>query len=296
MENNSKEILSPKNDYVFKLIFADENNKEILAAFLSAVLNVTVDEFQGLEIINSELLKEFKEDKKGILDVRVKTKSGKQIDIEIQILVNETMAERTLFYWSKMYTGQIKQGDDYESLKKCVTINIIDYEFIKIPKAHTVFYVSEDKTAYKLTDVLEIHFLELPKLKNKDVKMEDDEAVVEWMRFIGAESEGVMKMLAEKNEGIKKAYDVLKTVSNDEKTRMRYDARQAEIMDKSSMLKQALRKGELKGELKGEKKGKIEGKIEVARNLLLANVNVEIISSATGLTREEIEKLRQEQH
>jgi len=283
MENNSKEILSPKNDYVFKLIFADENNKEILAAFLSAVLNVTVDEFQGLEIINSELLKEFKEDKKGILDVRVKTKSGKQIDIEIQILVNETMAERTLFYWSKMYTGQIKQGDDYESLKKCVTINIIDYEFIKIPKAHTVFYVSEDKTSYKLTDVLEIHFLELPKLKNKDVKNEGDEAVVEWMKFIGAESEGVMEMLAEKNEGIKKAYNVLKTVSNDEITRMRYDARQAEIMDKSSMLKSALRKGISEGEMKKA--------VEIARNMISISLDIPTIVKVTGLSEEEVVEL-----
>ena len=215
-------------------------------------------------------------------------KSGKQIDIEIQILPNERMAERTLFYWSKMYTGQIKQGDDYECLKKCVTINIIDYEFIDIPMAHTVFHVSEDKTGYKLTDVLEIHFLELPKLKNKEVKKEDDEAVVDWMRFIDAESEGVMEMLAEKNEGIKKAYDVLKIVSKDEKTRMIYDARQAEIMDQSSMLKDAMRKGISEGEMK-----KAE---EIARNLLLANVNVETISSATGLTREEIEKLRQEQN
>jgi len=108
------------------------------------------------------------------------------------------------------------------------------------------------------------------------------------MRFIGAESEGVMEMLAEKNEGIKKAYDVLKIVSKDEKTRMIYDARQAEIMDQSSMLKDAMRKGISEGEMK-----KAE---EIARNLLLANVNVETISSATGLTREEIEKLRQEQN
>ena len=44
------------------------------------------EEFEGIEIINSELIKEFKEDRKAILDVRVKTKVGKPIDVEIQIL------------------------------------------------------------------------------------------------------------------------------------------------------------------------------------------------------------------
>jgi len=46
---------------------------------------VPAEEFEGIEIINSELLREFAEDRKGILDVRVKTKREKQIDIEIQI-------------------------------------------------------------------------------------------------------------------------------------------------------------------------------------------------------------------
>ena len=122
--------------------------------------------------------------------------------------------------------------------------------------------------------------------------MEDDEAVVEWMKFIGAESEGVMKMLAEKNEGIKKAYDVLKIVSKDEKNRMIYDARQAEIMDKSSMLKGALRKGIAEGRLEG----KLEGKLEMARNMIAENEPMEKIIKYYGLSKEEIEKLQKEQH
>jgi hypothetical protein len=54
---------------------------------------------------------------KGILDVRVKTRDGRQINIEIQILPTEFMPERTLFYWSKMYVSQIKAGDTYDQLK-----------------------------------------------------------------------------------------------------------------------------------------------------------------------------------
>jgi len=166
---NSKQIpkddgflMSPKNDFVFKLIFGDEKNKDLLIALLSAILGIPKKEFEGLEIINSELLREFSEDKKGILDVRVKTKLGKQIDIEIQILPTDFMPERTMFYWSKMYTSQIKPGDTYQTLKKCITINIVDFKCTPLSKLYSRYHLAEDETGYRLTDILEVHFLEMP--------------------------------------------------------------------------------------------------------------------------------------
>ncbi|MDD4627715.1 MAG: Rpn family recombination-promoting nuclease/putative transposase [Syntrophomonas sp.] len=86
------------------------------------------EEFAGIEIINNELLREFAEDKKGILDVRAKMSSGKQIDIEIQILPTQFIPARTLFYWSKIYSSQARAEDSYAVLKKCVTINILDFK------------------------------------------------------------------------------------------------------------------------------------------------------------------------
>ena len=129
--------MSPKYDFVFKYIFGNEQHKDLLIALLSDVLGVPEEQFDGIEIINSELLKKFQEDKKGILDVRVKTKIGGQIDVEIQILPTEYMAERTLFYWSKMYTSQINPGETYDRLRKCVTINIVDFECTPLKKLYS---------------------------------------------------------------------------------------------------------------------------------------------------------------
>ncbi|WP_310939911.1 Rpn family recombination-promoting nuclease/putative transposase [Clostridium sp. SHJSY1] len=103
-------IMSPKNDFVFKLLFGDEKNKDLLIAFLNAILEKPNNELEDIELVNTELLREFAEDRKGILDVRAKTKKGEHIDIEIQVLYTDYMAERTLFYWSKMYNGQIKSN------------------------------------------------------------------------------------------------------------------------------------------------------------------------------------------
>ncbi|MHC1748013.1 MAG: Rpn family recombination-promoting nuclease/putative transposase [Cellulosilyticaceae bacterium] len=276
-------IMSPKVDFVFKLIFGDEKNKDILIDFLSAILRLPKDKFEGIELINTELLKEFKEDKKGILDVRIKTVEGKQIDIEIQVVPTAFMPERTIFYWSKMYNSQIQPGDTYDELKKCITINIVDFKCVPIDKVHTTFHLTEDEVGYRLTDVLEIHFLELPKLEEVHELKGEEEDLIEWLEFLDAKSRGEMEMLAEKNDNIKKAYTILQKVSQDKTARMAYDARQAEIMDQRTREKTAMEKGIEQGELKKA--------IEIAEKLLDI-LDDETIALKTNLSIEAVRKLR----
>jgi predicted transposase/invertase (TIGR01784 family) len=95
--------------------------------------------------LNTELPREFEEDKKGILDIRVRTVKGKHINIEIQLLKSKYMPERTLFYWAKMYTGQIKSGDRF-----CFLHNqFLDY-FLIFSAFSIIFFVTEVKTSLKL--------------------------------------------------------------------------------------------------------------------------------------------------
>lgn len=61
---------------------------------------------------------------------------------------------------------QTKEGDTFDTLKKCITINIVDYEFLPMKKMHTRYHITEDETGYRLTDVLEVHFCELKKLNH----------------------------------------------------------------------------------------------------------------------------------
>ncbi len=276
-------IMSPKIDFVFKLIFGDEKNKDILIAFLSATLRLNKEDFQGIEFLNTELLKEFKEDKKGILDVRVKTKNNEHIDIEIQIFPTEFMAERSLFYWSKMYNSQVSPGDTYDKLKKCITINIVDFERIPLDKIHTTFHILEDETGYKLSDVLEIHFLELPKLSKLDSIKDLDAPILDWLEFIDSDSKEEMEMIAEKNENIKTAYEILQRVSKSKEARMAYEARQAEIMDQLTREKAAREEG--------FEQGTNQKAIEIAKNLL-GLIDDETIAIKTGLPLELVKNLK----
>ena len=285
-------IMSPKYDFVFKYIFGNEKHKDLLIALLSDILAVPEEEFDGIEIINSELIKEFKEDRKGILDVRVRTKSGKQIDVEIQILPTEYMPERTMFYWSKMYTSQIKQGDTYDKLKKCVTINIVDFKCTPLKKLYSSYHLTEDETGYRLTDILEVYFLEIPKLFDEDIERDENDPIVQWMEFLDAKSKGVMEMLAEKNKDIKKAYDLLQIISKDEKARMLYEARQAEISDQLTRIKSAEEKGRKKGRKEGREEGATKKAIRVAEKMLGRGDSIEDIVDMTELPKEKVVELK----
>lgn len=190
------------------------------------------------------------------------------------------MAERTMFYWSKMYTSQIKAGDTYDKLKKCVTINIVDFKCTPIKKLYSSYHLTEDESGYRLTNILEVHFLEIPKLFDEEIERDENDPIVQWMEFLDAKSKGVIEMLAEKNKDIKKAYGLLQIISKDEKARMLYESRQAEISDQLTRIKSA------------EKKGKLEGKLEDARSFLKLGINEEIVARGTGLSVEKVIEIK----
>ncbi len=93
-------------------------------------------------------------------------------------------------------------------------------------------------------------------------------------------------MLAEKNKNIKKAYTVLEILSKDEKARMAYEAREAEVRDQLTRLKTA--------EEKGMEKGIEKEKIQTAKAAIGRGLPTDIIADITGLTIEKIEALQKE--
>ena len=139
-----------------------------------------------------------------------------------------------------------------------------------------------------MTDILEVHFLEIPKLFDDEIERDENDPIVQWMEFLDAESKGVMEMLAEKNKDIKKAYDLLQIISKDEKARMLYEAKYAEISDQRTRIKSA----QQKGREEGRKEGATEKALRVAENLLKMGLNVEQIATAAELPMEKVIELK----
>ncbi len=98
MDTAPIDMLSPKNDFVFKQLFGDAQHTAILADFLQAVLGLPKEEFADLVIIDPNLNREYEDDKLCILDVRVTTSSGKDVDIEIQLQASSELYDRIQCY------------------------------------------------------------------------------------------------------------------------------------------------------------------------------------------------------
>ena len=130
-----------KIDFAFKEIMTDVKAR---TGFLSAVLNIKPEDIKETHLLNTNLRKEYADDKLGILDVRLLLNDDKEIDIEIQLSELSVWADRSLFYLAKMFTEQIKPGQKYNVFKKCC------------------FHIHEDTRHFIYTDKMEFHVIELP--------------------------------------------------------------------------------------------------------------------------------------
>jgi predicted transposase/invertase (TIGR01784 family) len=268
-----KPILSAKSDYVFKLIFGDKRNTDVLGSLLSSVLKIPQSEYKELTIIDPHVKKEAENDKYGILDVKLTTKSGYIIHIEIQVVEIPEMIPRCIFYQSKLVTEQIQSGDDYLLIKRSITIVIADFPLQYTPqndKYHNQFrYRTEDGT--ELTDLTEINTLELQKLP----AVTDNSELWDWLEFIRTNDEEVLNMLQERSPEMRKAVGFLKELSADERTRMLAESREKARRDEASRMRGAKR----------------DGLLEAAREMLLDNLPIPQIMKYTGLSQEELGSL-----
>jgi len=224
-------ILSPMMDVIFKLLMGSEGSKDLLTDFLLAVLNILPDELEDIAIANPFLLQEYKGDKLGILDVKLKLKTGKVINIEVQVDPIPFMESRILFYVSKLITEQIGESDHYEKIKRVVSIIITGHPLInQSEKYHHHFGLYDIESGVLLTDNLEIHTLEVPKTRKLNECTEKSD-LLNWMKFFDAKTEEELKMLAERSPTMKKASLRLLELSADEKARQLYEARLKEQRD-----------------------------------------------------------------
>ncbi len=163
-------------------------------------------------------------------------------------------ADRALFYLAKMYTEQIRPGQNYSVFKKCVSISILDFTlFPDNTDFYSCFHIREDSRHTLYTDKMEFHVLELPKLPDK--LKEDSGDILLWAKFINAERKEEFDMLAEKNTYIESAYEQLQVISQDKQKRLEYEAREKAILDYNQGIFEAEQRGIQQGIQQGIQRG-----------------------------------------
>ena len=289
-------IISPRVDIAFKKIFGVEENKDLLISLINSIVGEE-DQVSDVILLNPYNAKNFSRDKLSILDIKAQGLDGKRFNIEIQISDEADYDKRALYYWAKLYTEQLEVAEDYSTLSKAIGIHILN--FISIPevdKYHNVFHITEKETGESYFKDLELHTIELKKFsKDSNEKLPDIVAKVKtsldmWLAFLTRndllQPDDLPKSL--ENNDLKKALTVLDVMNFSSTERDAYEDHLKWLRIEANTLKKA----EAKGVEKGREEGREERNIEVAIKMLKQNLDDSLISSVTGLSNEQLLKLK----
>ena len=293
------------SDYVFKRIFAREENNSMLKDFLEAILNIHINK---VEVKNPELTPNMADEKLGILDLKLDIDNEKVVDVEMQVSNEHNIKERSSTYLSKLAAEQLKAKQNYKELKKIITINILKYNYLERNSYHSIAKMKYENTKpiefvdkkeeEEATNTFEMHFIELPKFKEKNPDC--NTKLEQWLWLIDGSKEEKVKMSAKENEEINKTVKELNKLSQNPEEVAKYEEREWSIMRYDVEMKTNRELGEKEGEIRGlkigEKRGRIEGekngreneKKNVIKNLHKLNIPIEKIAQAVELNEEEV--------
>ena len=215
----------------------------------------------------------------GTLDILATTNKGELINVEVQVADEKNMIERSLFYWSRLFSGQLQSGIPYQKLERTVCINLLSFDLLKTAEYHSCYVLKERERNEQLSDLLEIHFIELDKIKDIQDAGEIKTQLEAWLEFIKHPESQVSYELARRDETIREAKDGLLVLSCNEQFRLYYEVRLKALLDETSRLQTA------------RDEGKIERDLEIATNLLDV-LDDETISLKTGLALNTVQQLR----
>lgn len=243
---NNDFIMLPTNDVCFTGLM---ENPVVRKGFCAAILRISPEQIEETELLPTNPRRAYADDKLGILDVRVRMKDGLQINMEMQIRYFEFWDERILFYLSKMFSDQLKSGEAYENLKKCIHVSILD--FIRFPndkRCCRTIHLRDADTGELYNDKMELQILELKKLP-KEIQIGED--IISWMLFFNGKTRKEFEDMANTNTYLGEAYETLQRLSADDQKRIEYEAREKALKDYNTQINSAERRGEKRGQKLG---------------------------------------------
>lgn len=277
-----RNVISAKLDIIFKKLFTE--NQDMLHSFVASMLDIPPESITEIKIENPELPPETLSGKFSRLDLSLKV-DDRLVNVEIQVKNDADYRDRTLFYWAKLYSSELKSGEDYSELKQTITINIINFNMFDGNDYHTEISAMIKGTNEIFSDKFGIHFFELKKLGRKPNPKSSREL---WLQFINADSEEEFDMIEATNIPImQKAVRVIYDMSEDSKLREIARLREKALHDEASALKNAKAEGLAEGEVIGIQKGRAEERAAAAEREKNAIEELK----ALGLTDEQIKRV-----
>ncbi|HEV8058725.1 MAG TPA: Rpn family recombination-promoting nuclease/putative transposase [Gemmataceae bacterium] len=230
--------IDPKVDYAFKHLFGREASRPILIDVLNCVLQApSGEQIRDLELLNPFNPKETLDDKLSILDIKARDQTGRQFNIEMQMLAFPAYDKRILYYASKLHQQQLHEGQDYVELQPTVSISFLNHVlFPDVGDYHLHFGLLEKTHHFAFNQDLTFHILELPKFKKKPEELGGGLDI--WLYFLRHAEKMDAEALPVSLEQllVKRALEALKMLTQQDIERERYEARRKAQLDHNSFM------------------------------------------------------------
>lgn len=157
--------LNRLNDVFFKSLLGSEERKALTLNFINSILDRDENNaFIDLIFADKEVVPQRIHGKLSLLDVLAEMNDGTRVHIEVQVLLDEYMANRTLYYWGRIYGRELEAGEPYQHLRPVITIDLLNYnQFPQYDAYSHTYHIANDQNHDILTNHLEMHFIELKK-------------------------------------------------------------------------------------------------------------------------------------
>ncbi len=253
--------LNLTNDLVFKYIFGHEERKFITLEFINDMTERTgSDAFKDLVFRNVELSPQKQTEKLGRLDIFAQMNDGTRTNIEMQVFNYLFMEKRSLFYWAQMYLhfDPLQAGQGYNELKNAIAINILRHATLPQEDIHAMYGLYNPKNMHRLTDDLELHFLELEKVKKKSIR--EMSRVERWCAILLDNlSDEEKEELAMENLAYRGVFEAADQFAQTDKDYQAYLARESAILDYNTNFVAGQKLAREQGMQDGRKEGMQEG-------------------------------------
>ena len=277
-------------DFAFKKVFGTEANKDLLISFLNQLMGLTGDsEITDVTYLNPEQLGDNINERRAVYDVYCSTGNGEHFIVEMQKAKQDHFKDRALYYSSFAIREQGTKGSilkpwDYK-LMPVYVVGILNFVMDEEDEEVITRVTLKDDRNREFNKNLQFIFIEMPKFTKEEPELET--FLDKWLYVIKNISRLDDKPQA-LTEGIfKKLFDVAEISQFSKLDRAEYEESLKVFWDFSNVLSTAERKGRAEGRAEGER----ETNLRNAKNLKALGVDVETISKATGLTKEELESL-----
>lgn len=276
-------------DWAMKRLLRNKANYAVLEGLLTTLLEEKVTIHKLLE---SESNQEDEFDKYNRVDMLAENSKGELVLIEVQNNNEYAYFQRMLFGASKLVTEYINRGEGYEKVRKVYSVNIVYFslghgkdfvyhgktEFMGIHNGDILELSPFQKQTFKVDKVSQL-YPEYYILKVNDFNRVAKTPLEEWIYYLNTGN--VPENATAPGLDTVKEQLTLNRMSREELRAYYKHLDNIVILRDNIMTERA----------EGRAEGRAEEKAAIARNLKALGMTAEQIAQATGLTKEEVEKI-----